>query len=102
MDTEPSNAQTIKETVTPDITTVDTNQDITPKPLTAKRCKNLLQMQKMDPFCKCISKQLSNSKAPQHEADLLTHIKVLLYKHIMDANQQFMALIIPKAWMYQY
>ena len=99
-DTEPSNTQTIKETVTPDVTTVDTTQDITLKPLTADRHETLLQMQKMDPFCKCISKWLLNGKAPKHEADLFTHVKGVLYKHVMDANQKFMALIIPKAWKY--
>ena len=57
-------------------------------------------MQSMDPFCKCISKPLSNGKAPQHEADLFTHVKGLLYKHFMDANQKFLALIIQKAWKY--
>ena len=38
--------------------------------------------------------------APQNKADLFTHIKCLLQKHIMDTNQKFMALIIPKAWKY--
>ena len=57
-------------------------------------------MQKMGPFCKCISKWLSNGKAPQHEANLFTNMEGLLYKHIMDANQKCMALIIPKAWKY--
>ena len=55
-DPEPSNPQPIKESVTPDLTTVKTSQDITWKPLTADRHEALLQMQKMDPFCKCISK----------------------------------------------
>ena len=75
-------------------------QDVTPKPLTDDRLKTLLQMQKMDPFCKCISKQLSNDKAPKKEANLFTNVKGLLYKHVIDANQKFMALIIPKAWKY--
>ena len=70
------------------------------KPLTADRHEALLQMQKMDPFCKCITKQLSNGKAPKHKADLLTHIKGSLCKYIMDANQKFVALIIPKALKY--
>ena len=74
-------------------------QDVTPKPITDDRHEALLQMKKMDPFCKHISKWLSNGMAPQHEANLLTHIKGLLYKHVMDANQKFMALI-PKAWKY--
>ena len=36
----------------------------TPKPLTVDRLEALLQMQRTDPFCKCISKQLLNGKAP--------------------------------------
>ena len=99
-DTEPSSTQPIKETVTPDLTTVETTQDIIPTPLTANRHKALLQMQKMDPFYKCISRQLSNGKAPQHKVDLFIYVKGLLYKCIMDANQKFMALVIPKAWKY--
>ena len=54
--TEPSTPQPIKETVTPDLSTVETSQDITPKPLISDRHEALLQMQKMDPFCKYISK----------------------------------------------
>ena len=99
-DTEPSNTQPIKETVTRDLTTVETTQDIMPKPLIANKDETLLQMQKMDPFSKHISKHLLNGKAPKHEADLFTHVKGLLYRHVMDANQKFMALIITKAWKY--
>ena len=98
-DTEPLNPQPIKETVIPDLTTVKTSQDIMLKPLTANRHDSLPQMQKTDPFCKCISKQLLNGKGPKHAADLFTHIKGLLYKRVMDANKK-MALIIPKAWKY--
>ena len=43
----------------------------TPKPLSVDRLEALLQMQKTDLFCKCISKCLLNSKAPQHETDIL-------------------------------
>ena len=77
--TEPYNTQPNKES----ITTVETTQDATPKSLMDDRHKALLQMQKMDPFCKCISKQLSNCKA-----NLFTQIKGLLYKHVIDANQK--------------
>ena len=84
--------------ITPDLTTMETTEDITQEPLTANRHEALLQMYKTDPFYKHISIQLSNGKAPQHEADLFTHVNGLLYKHIMDANQQFMALIIAKVW----
>ena len=47
-----------------------------------------------------ISKWLLNGKAPKHEADLFTHIKGLVQKYVIDTNQKFMALIIPKAWKY--
>ena len=57
-------------------------------------------MQRTDPFCKHISKHLLNCKAPQHEVDPFTHIKGLLYKHIMDSGKQFLALVIPKSWKY--
>ena len=39
-------------------------------------------------------------KARQHETDLFIHVKGLLYKHITDSNQTFLALVIPKAWKY--
>ena len=100
MNTEPPNTLPDKEKVTPDLTTVKNTQDVAHKSLTDNRHKALLQMQKTGPFCKCISKCFSNGKAPKHEANLFIHIKGLLYKHIMDANQTFMALMIPKAWKY--
>ena len=62
-----------------------------PKSLTADRLQALLQMQKTDPFCKRISKCLPNGKAPQHETDLFTHVKGLLYKHITDSCKKFLA-----------
>ena len=67
----------------------------TPKSLMADRLEALLEMKKTDPFCKQISEHLSNGKAPQHETDLFTHIRRLLYKHIMDSGQKFLALVIP-------
>ena len=39
-------------------------------------------------------------KALQHETDIFTHIKGLLYKHITDSGQKFLALVIPKSWKY--
>ena len=68
----------------------------TPKPLTVDRLEALLQMQRMDPFFKCISKCLLNGKAPQHEIDTFTHVKGLLYKHIMDSGKQFLASHYPE------
>ena len=94
--TDPSSNQPNKDTVTQDFTTTKSTQDVTPQPLTNDRLQALLQMQKTGPFCKFISKWLSSSKAPKHQADLFTHVKGLLYKHVMDANQKFMAIMIPK------
>ena len=73
----------------------------TPKPLTVDRLEALLHMQRPDPFCKHVSKCLLNSKAPQHETDIFTYVKGLLYKFIMDSGKQFLALIIPKSWKYK-
>ena len=70
------------------------------KGLTADRWDALLQMQRMDPFCKCISKRLLNGKAPHHEFHTFTHVKGLLYKHISDAGKQFLTLVIPKSWKF--
>ena len=98
--TEPPSTHPNKDTITLDFTTMKSTQDITPKPLRNDRLQALLQMQKTDPFCQCIPKQLSSGKSPKHEADLFTHVQGLLYKHFMDTNQKFMALIIPKAWKY--
>ena len=80
--------------------TVTDTPDAMPKPLTEDRLQGQLQMQKTDPFCKCISKHLLNRKVPKHEADLFPHIKGLLYKHVMDSNQKFLALVMPKTWKY--
>ena len=82
---------------TPHISQDDTP---TPKSLTADWWDALLQMQRTDPFCKCISKRLLNSKAPHHEFDTFTHVKGLLYKCISDASKQFFTLVIPKSWKF--
>ena len=84
----------VSPSISPDVTQ-------TPNPLTVDRLEVLLQMQRTDPFCRCISKHLFNSKALQHETDVFTHIKGLLYKHIMDSGKLFLALIIPKSWKYR-
>ena len=78
------------------------SQDATPTPksLTADRLDTLLQMQRTDPFCKCISKRLLNSKAPHHNFDTFTHVKGLLYKHVSDAGKKFLTLVIPKSWKF--
>ena len=75
-------------TVQPDVTPeILKTPDPTPKSLTADRSGTLLQMQKTDPFCKRISKCLSNGKAPQHETNLFMHVRGLLYKHITDSGR---------------
>ena len=85
------------DVVAPDITGT---QNTTPNSLSAERLEALLKMEKTDQFCKFISKQLSNEKAPKHKADLCIHVKGLLYKHVTDSYQKFLALVIPKAWKY--
>ena len=88
-------------TAQPNITSdIMPTPDPMPKSLTTERLEALLQMQKADPFCKGISKWLSNGKAPKHETELFTHIKGLLYKQITDSSQKFLALVIPKSWKY--
>ena len=79
---------TAQPSITPDITSTP---DPTPKHLTADRLEALLQMQKTDPFCKWISKCLSNGKPPKHETELFTYVRGLLYKHITDFRQNFLA-----------
>ena len=82
------------------ISDVSEAKDPTPKSLTADRLQALLQMQKTDPFYKRIYKRLSNGKAPQHETDLFMYVRGLLYKHVMDSRQKFLALVILKSWNY--
>ena len=74
--------------------------DPTPKSLTADKLEALLQMQETDLFSKRISKCLSNGKVPQPKTNLFTHVKGLLYKHVIDSGQKFLALVIPKSWKY--
>ena len=72
----------------------------TPKPITDDHQDTLLQMQRTDPFCKCISKQLLNGKAPHHESNTFVHVKGLLYKHVTDVGKKFLALVISKSWKF--
>ena len=58
---------TVQPSITPEVSPVS---NPTPKSLTADRLEALLQMQKTNPFCKWISKCLSNGKALQHKTDL--------------------------------
>ena len=83
---------TVQPDVTPEVSKVP---DPTPKSLTADRLEALLQMQKTDPFCKRISKCLSNGKALQHETDLITHVRGLLYKHVTDSSKKIPCISYP-------
>ena len=95
--TEDPPTQPHSDAGTPDVTDI---QSTTAKLLTTDRLQALLQMQRTDPFCKCISKHLSNGKTPKHKADLFLHVEGLLYKHVTHLNQTFLALVMPKAWKY--
>ena len=96
-DTSTAQPSVTPNTVTPNTTSTP---DPTPKSLIVDRLEALLQMQKTDPFCKQISKHLSNEKAPKHETELFTHIRGHLYKHITFSRQKFPAPVIPKSWKY--
>ena len=98
--TEDLTLQPKTNTVTPDITMVTDTPNAMPIPLTEDRFQALLQMQKTVSLYIYTSKCLSNRKAPKDETDLFLHMKGLLYKHVMDLNQKFLALVIPKAWKY--
>ena len=93
------------KTCNPTNTTVptyaSTNDKVNAPPHLTEDCKDTLQlMQRIDPFCKCISKKLPSGKAPSHEVDTFTHIKGPHYKHVMDLNQKSSALVIPKSWCF--
>ena len=92
-----TDTSTSQPNITPDVSEA---RDPTPKTLTASRLQAFLQMQKTYPFCKGISKCLSSGKAPQHKIDPFRHVRGLLYKHITDSGQKFLALVIPKSWKY--
>ena len=77
-----------------------TAPDPTPKLLMTDKQEALLQMQKTDPFCKRIAKQLSNGIAPKHKTYIFTQVRGLLYKHVTSSGPKFLALVIPKSWRY--
>ena len=82
-----------------DVKSTSNTDNVSAPPPLMENCKDTLWlMQRTDPFCKCISKLLWNGKTPSHEVDTFTHIKGLLYKHVMDSNQKFLVLVIPKSW----
>ena len=32
--------------------------------------------------------------------ELFTHIRSLIYKHVIDSGKKFLAVVIPKSWKY--
>ena len=75
------------DTTPKDTTPTSTNDNVnTPPTLTADQKDAPKLMQRMDPFCKCISKRLLSGKVLSHEVNTFTHIKGLIYKHLMDSN----------------
>ena len=75
--------------------------DHTPKSLTADRLESLLQMQKKQTFSVSVFLNVyPMERHPSMRPNLFTHIKGLLYKHITDSGQKFLALVIPKSWKY--
>ena len=98
-----SKTKTSMDAMPPDILSSsqqDTAKLNTPWPLMEDCKESLIQIKKTDPFCKHISKQLLNGKAPHHEADSFTHINGLFYKHAMDVTQKFLVLVTPKSWCF--
>ena len=96
---------TCSKTCNPTDTTLPTDASTTdkvnaPPPLTEDQKDTLSLIQRMDPFCKYISKRLLSGKTPSHKIDTFTQIKGLIYKHVMNSNQRFLALVIPKSWYF--
>ena len=87
------------DTTPADTTPTSPNDKVNAPPiLTADQKEAPRLMQRMDHFCKNISKRLFRGKASSHEVNTFRHIKGLIYKHLMDSNQRFLAQVIPKSW----
>ena len=43
---------------------------------------------------------MSNGKALKHETNIFTQVRGLLYKHVTNSGQKFLALVISKSWRY--
>ena len=87
------------DTTPEDTMPTSTNDKVkTPPTLTADQKDTLRLMQRMDPFCKCIFYRILRGKVPSLEANRLTHIKGIIYKHVVYSDQRFLALVIPKSW----
>ena len=84
-------------TVTSDITTVPDVPDTTQNHLSQTDYKHNYKCRELIFFVNAFPGIYQMAKH-KHEADLFLHIKGLLYKHVMDTNQNFLVLVIPKAW----
>ena len=88
-------------TTTADPMTTSTNDKVNAPPLLTEDQNDTLRvMQRTDPSFKCIFKRLLNGKVPSHDINTFTHIKGLIYKHVMDSNQTFLLLVILKSWQF--
>ena len=85
----PSKTYNTADTTLPtDPTTTSMNDKVNAHPpLTEDQMDTLRLMQR-----------LLSGKAHSHEADTFMHIKGFMYKHVMDSNLRFLALVIPKSW----
>ena len=93
--------KTANTTLLTDPTTTSTNNKVNaPPPLTEDQKYTVRLMQRTDPFCIHISKRLLSDGTPSYQVDTFIHIKGLIYKHVMDSNQRFLALAIPKSWYF--
>ena len=52
------------------------------------------------PFLQTHLQKTTEWQSPTSRVNTFTHIKGLLYKHVMDAGKQFLALVIPKSWKF--
>ena len=72
----------------------------TPKSLMDRQVEGTSSNAEKTPFASGSLNVYQWESAPQHETDLFTHVRGLLYKHVTDSGQKFLALVIPKSWKY--
>ena len=77
----------IANTIPANPMTTSTSDKVNAQPPHTEDWKDTLRvMQRTDAFCKHISKRLPSGRAHSHKVDTFTHIKGLVYKHVMDSN----------------
>ena len=94
------NNHTHSKTRNPTNTTLPIDVSITgkvnaPPPLTEDHKDTLWLMQRMDPFCKHISKKLPSGKAPSHKGETFEYIKGHLYKQVMESSKKILSTSHP-------